>query len=70
MGRKGIDKGDFKMNQDRYLEVLLDLYKVYCAQMSSEYNFPDNPWTPERDTDIAALNAKAFLQSHGIKVLK
>lgn len=44
------------------LAALTSLYKAYCSAMSSEFDFPGNPWTPERDNDAAALSARAAIQ--------
>jgi hypothetical protein len=43
-------------------EALELLYAAYCDQMHSEYDFPGNPWTPERDDDTAALTARAAIK--------
>jgi hypothetical protein len=44
------------------LEALEELFKEYCKQMASEYDFPGRDWTPERDDDKAALKAKALIE--------
>jgi hypothetical protein len=47
-------------------QILLNLYQAYCGQMSSEFDFPRDPWTPERNNDIAAINARNLLISYGV----
>lgn len=45
----------------RCRELLAELFKEYCSQMSSEYDYPGRPWTPERDNDTVAIEAKNYL---------
>lgn len=47
--------------RDRLRVALRELYDAYCAQMHSEYDYPGNPWTPDRDGDKAALMARDAL---------
>lgn len=65
----------YKIHGEKSLEVLgdqipepinarqafLDLYDAYVSHMKSEYDYPDNPWTPERDGDLVAIRARAAL---------
>lgn len=44
------------------LGALKALFDQYCQQMSSEFDYPNNPWTPERDDDKAAMTAKALIE--------
>ena len=44
------------------LAALENLYTAYYSAMSSEFDFPGNPWTPERDGgDSYALAARAAI---------
>ncbi|MCG6574905.1 hypothetical protein EGM97_09320 [Pseudomonas sp. AF32] len=43
------------------LAALESLYEKYAGFMESEYSFPDDPWTPERDNDTPALEAKRLI---------
>lgn len=45
----------------RCRELLADVYSAYCSQMSSEYDYPGRPWTPERDCDMLAIAARRYL---------
>lgn len=44
------------------LEALVDLYDAYVAEKKDNRDFPDRPWTPERDEDQPALKAKALIK--------
>jgi hypothetical protein len=44
------------------LEALEALFKEYCQQMASEYDFSRGDWTPERDYDTVPLKAKALIE--------
>lgn len=55
---------------DMLTAALTNLYAAYRAVMRDEYDFPNNPWTPERghlsdgsQPDEAALQALAALSS-------
>lgn len=43
---------------DELLSALELLYFAYCCEMRSEYDYPGNPWTPERDGNTAAIVAR------------
>ena len=43
--------------------ALQELYTNYCSMMSSEFDFPGRPWTPERDNDVVAMAARDALAS-------
>lgn len=43
------------------VEAAGNLMESYASAMSSEYDFPDNPWTPERDNDIAYIELRKAL---------
>lgn len=42
-------------------DALAVLLKAYCSVMKSEFDYPGRPWTPERDDDRAALDARLAL---------
>jgi hypothetical protein len=43
-------------------EALELLYFAYCDQMRDQYDFPGNPWTPDRYPDAAAIAARAAIK--------
>lgn len=47
-----------KAANDELLAALKGLFDSYCSAMHSEYDYPNGPWTPERDDDAAAIAAQ------------
>lgn len=43
------------------LEALRGIYAAYCGVMRDQFDFPGRPWTPERDNDTVALQARAAI---------
>ena len=50
------------------LALLLAFESQYCDRMANEYDYPGDPWTPEREKDAAAMAARALLRASGVKV--
>ena len=54
---------DAKDARIQALEAALGaLYVSYCREMAAEYDYPGRPWTPDRDNDEAAIQAREALK--------
>lgn len=42
----------------RLREMLAYVYNAYDSAMHSEFDFPNNPWSPERDGDAKMIEAR------------
>ena len=52
-----------RLERDRadLIAMLQQLFDSYCSAMSSEFDFPGKPWTPERYDNQPAIQARMLL---------
>jgi len=57
-----MDKKELQKIAPELLAALEELYESYCSAMHAERDYPDSKWSPERDEDDAALEAKRLIE--------
>lgn len=56
-----MDKKELQKMAPELLAALEALYSAYAEARHAERDYPDSEWSPERDEDMAALEAKRLI---------